>query len=396
MRKITVVVLFTALTAGSAAHGQTITASSSVLSTVSAARTASAGSDDLWTPGESFNLDADDLFTSTGTVQVAARSSSENVGVATSGSTITVTSMKVGTATVTITGTVGSAFTSTQTISNIATISFDLTVDELPLEITLSIPAVTTLVEGDSMTLTLTANKALTSDTAVSFTRISGTADVGDYEAVLSVTMTAGSTNVTTALVAKQDFKTEPAETLTLEGRFGNGDKTNQVAVNIHDRVDNRSLTDIVQRGDAVYYWFAVDGADGSVLSTVDHSITFEPWGDAHFDAQSQSQSCQRCAFLVYTNYRLSDGAWAQRAQVYHYRDGASTMVLPLESWGPRGYHAISVRFLTESDFRLGYSVPSSAVFNLVVTDLSAPAPSSLTLHRMMPEEAERVARSWR
>ena len=205
-----------------------------VMETVNAARMAAAGSDDLWTPGEMFELDGEDLFTSDNTVQVAAMSSSGAVGVSTQGGTVMLQAMEVGTSTITITGTVASSFTSTQTVDNIATIEFDLEVDELPLAIELSGPDDMNIAEGMSAMVTATANRAVNADTRVELNLVGGSGSPADYS-VEPIMIMNGQTTGTTMLMATEDGMEEAMETLELEGTFGSGMKTNKLTFNIWD-----------------------------------------------------------------------------------------------------------------------------------------------------------------
>ena len=206
---------------------------------VDAARMASAGSDDKWTPGEMFNLDGDDLFTSDSPVQVAATSSSGAVGVSTQGSMVMLEAMEVGTATITITGTVLSSFTSSQSVDNIASVEFDLEVEQLDLAITLSGPDDMNLPEGMSAMVTATANRAVTADTRVELNLVDGSGSPADYS-VEPIMIMSGQTTGTTMLMATEDGMDDAGtgmpETLTFEGTFGRGmTTTNRVTFNIWD-----------------------------------------------------------------------------------------------------------------------------------------------------------------
>ena len=205
-----------------------------VMATVNTARMAAAGSDDLWTPGEMFELDGDDLFDSEMTVDVAARSSGAAVGVSTQSGMVMLEAMEVGTATITITGTVASSFTSTQTVDNIATIEFDLEVDELPLAITLSGPDDMNIAEGMSAMVTATANRAVNADTRVELNLVGGSGSPDDYS-VEPIMIMSGQTTGTTMLTATEDSMEEAMETLEIEGTFGSGMKTNKLTFNIWD-----------------------------------------------------------------------------------------------------------------------------------------------------------------
>ena len=201
------------------------------------ARMASAAGDgnDLWTPGEMITLDGDDLFTSDMTVQVSARSSGGAVGASTQGSMVMLDAMEVGMATITITGTViSSSFNSSQEVDNIAVLTFDLTVDELPLAITLSGPDDMNIAEGMSAMVTATANRAVNADTRVELNLVGGSGSPADYS-VEPIMIRNGQTTGTTMLMAAEDGMEEAMETLELEGTFGSGMKTNKLTFNIWD-----------------------------------------------------------------------------------------------------------------------------------------------------------------
>ena len=203
--------------------------------TVTVARTAAAGDDDEFTTGEEFSLGTRDLFTSTSPLQLSAQSSDPSVvRVSAAGDTITVTAVGPGTAVITVTGRVVDSAT-TQTTADAATVEFDVTVDGLDLEITLSAPADRNLTEGDSVTVTATANGAVADDTTITLTPVGGNASPADYS-VEPIMIMSGQTTGTTMLTATEDGMTEQMETLELEGRFGSGMKTdNTLTFNIWD-----------------------------------------------------------------------------------------------------------------------------------------------------------------
>ena len=204
-----------------------------VMTTVTAKRTAAAGDDQLWTPGEMFSLMRSDLFTSTNPVGLSASSSSSSVSASVAGDTITLTAMSVGTATIKIIGSVDAPPVTTQTISNLATVEFDVTVDELPLAITLSGPEDMNITEGKSAMVTATANRAVTMDTMVELFATGGTASPSDYT-VDSIQIMSGKMTGTTMVMATDDDMAETSETLTLEGRVGSM-KTNALTFTIWD-----------------------------------------------------------------------------------------------------------------------------------------------------------------
>ena len=202
--------------------------------TVTVARTAAAGDDNEFTTGEEFSLGTRDLFTSTSPLTLSVQSSDPSVARASAaGDTITVTAVGPGTAVITVTGRVVDSAT-TQTTADAATVEFDVTVDGLDLEITLSAPD-RDLTEGDSVTVTATANGAVADDTTITLTPVGGNASPADYS-VESIMIMSGQTTGTTMLTAREDGMAEQMETLELEGRFGSGMKTdNTLTFNIWD-----------------------------------------------------------------------------------------------------------------------------------------------------------------
>ena len=206
-----------------------------VMAAVASARAASAGADELWRPGDMFMLDKSDLFEdSDNPFTLAARSSNDEVvAVEVRGDTLTVTAMSIGDATVTVTGTAASSVV-TQTRSNLAVIEFDLTVDRAPVGITLSGPADMNIAEGNSVTLTATANDPVTANTEVQLRLTGGSASPEDFS-VMPIMLAAGETTGTTELTAREDMTAEAMETLTITGRFGDGMTTNSLTFNIWD-----------------------------------------------------------------------------------------------------------------------------------------------------------------
>lgn len=206
-----------------------------VMAAVASARAASAGADELWRPGDMFMLDKSDLFEdSDNPFTLAARSSNDEVvAVEVRGDTLTVTAMSIGDATVTVTGTAASSVV-TQTRSNLAVIEFDLTVDRAPVGITLSGPDDMNIAEGMSVTVTATANDPVTADTTVTLRLAGGSASPEDFS-VMPIMLAAGQTTGTTELTAREDMTAEAMETLTIEGRFGDGMMTNALTFNIWD-----------------------------------------------------------------------------------------------------------------------------------------------------------------
>ena len=204
------------------------------------------GTDEQLDPGEGFSVESDDLFEVTVTVQLTATSSDPAVATVSVGAdgTITVTARSAGTATITVTATETSPSGEVviRTTANSATVEFDVTVGQLPdaqpLEITLSGPADTTLVEGGrTATVTATTNRAVLAETTVElFAPVGGfvTASDDDYR-VEPIVIRAGGTTGTTVLTAVEDGQTETAETLVLRGRAGNVTSSNSLTFTIYD-----------------------------------------------------------------------------------------------------------------------------------------------------------------
>ena len=212
-----------------------------VRATIDAAISDAAGDDDQLNPGEGFSLMTRDLFVSPDPVALSATSSDPAVAeAAAGGDTVTVTARSAGTATITITGTVDSSSVVTQTTANVATVAFDVTVDEQPLAFRLSGPDDRTLVEGGpaaTVTATVTTNRPVTADTTIELFALRGTANTAspdDYR-VEQIVIRAGETMGTTMLTAVEDNRAEPAETLTLQGRAGDVRSNNTLTFTIYD-----------------------------------------------------------------------------------------------------------------------------------------------------------------
>ena len=212
-----------------------------VRATVNAAIADAAGDDGQLNPGEGFSLMTRDLFVSPDPVALSATSSDPAVAeAAAGGDTVTVTARSAGTATITITGTVDSSSVVTQTAANVATVAFDVTVDEHPLAFRLSGPDDRTLVEGGpaaTVTATVTTNRPVTADTTIELFAPRGTANTAsldDYR-VEPIVIRAGETTGTTLLTAVEDNRAEPAETLTLQGRAGDVRSNNTLTFTIYD-----------------------------------------------------------------------------------------------------------------------------------------------------------------
>ena len=214
-----------------------------VRATVNTRIATAAGDDGQLNPGEGFSLMTRDLFVSPDPVALSATSSDPAVAeAAAGGDTVTVTARSAGTATITITGTVDSSSVVTQTAANVATVAFDVTVDEQPLVFRLSGPDDRTLVEGGpaaTVTATVTTNRPVTADTTIELFAPRGTANTAsgdDYRLEpMQIVIRAGEMTGTTLLTAMEDNQAEPAETLTLQGRAGDVRSNNTLTFTIYD-----------------------------------------------------------------------------------------------------------------------------------------------------------------
>ena len=224
-----------------------------VETTIETAIETATGGDDQLDPDDDFDLDPDELFDTSTDVEYRLTAVSSNPAVARVevGATITVTAISAGTATITITATIvvsSSLDIVTRTTADSAIVEFDVTVagDEQPLNITLSGPADTTLVEGGPAAMvTATADRAVTADTTVELFAPPGgavTAESADYR-VEPIMIRAGETTGTTMLTAVEDNREEPVETLVLRGRVGDVRSSNTVTFRIHDADDTPTIS---------------------------------------------------------------------------------------------------------------------------------------------------------
>ena len=179
-------------------------------------------------PGGDFMVDASELFTydaSAVDVTYTAAVEGDAASVSTSGDMVTVLARKPGDATVTVTAhattRASSAVSTSQTVANTASVSFDVTVVLADLDVTLSGPEDMNITEGMSVMLTATANRAVTADTTVRLSLSGGTASPIDYS-VENITIEEGETVGTTMLMATTDDEAERSETLELKAYLGN------------------------------------------------------------------------------------------------------------------------------------------------------------------------------
>ena len=201
-----------------------------------------AGDDAMFNPGDMAELDASMMFEVMEgySASYAAESDAMNVAsTSVSGSMVAVTAGEAGMAHVVITATATMAVGVDigQPATNVATVTFPVTVVLADLMVTLSGPADMNLVEGMSYELTAMANRAVTEDTMVELVQTDGTASPADYE-VENITIMVGETMGSTMLMVSEDDMMENAdnmaEMLTLEGRVG-AMKTNSVSFYLWD-----------------------------------------------------------------------------------------------------------------------------------------------------------------
>ena len=196
---------------------------------VEAAVMAAMGSAPL-NPGGDFMVDAGELFTSdSDTYDVTYSASVDGTAVSASvtGDMVTVTAREAGDATVTVSANAearaSSAVSTSQTVANRASVSFDVTVVLADLVVTLSGPPDTNITEGGQpYIVTATANRAVTADTTIRLELAAGSdASPNDYS-VGTITIGNGETTGTTEVRATADTNPETSETLVLQGYLGN------------------------------------------------------------------------------------------------------------------------------------------------------------------------------
>ena len=196
---------------------------------VEAAVMAAMGSAPL-NPGGDFMVDAGELFTSdsdTYDVTYSASVDGTAVSASVSGDMVTVTAREAGDATVTVSANAearaSSAVSTSQTVANRASVSFDVTVVLADLVVTLSGPPDTNITEGGQpYIVTATANRAVTADTTIRLEPAAGSdASPNDYS-VGTITIGNGETTGTTEVRATADTNPETSETLVLQGYLGN------------------------------------------------------------------------------------------------------------------------------------------------------------------------------
>ena len=182
---------------------------------VEAAMAEALGDGEGLNPGESFTVMMTDLFDPPMDGYTASYGASVSAGgvvsYSVSGDAVTVTAEKAGDATVTVTATAReatSSATGSQSVSNVAEVEIPVTVTDKVLTLTLDAPGAMdgNVVEGMDYDITVTANRAVLEDTAVTFMRGEmSEADVRDYS-IDGVTIMSGETMATARLMVTEDM----------------------------------------------------------------------------------------------------------------------------------------------------------------------------------------------
>ena len=209
-----------------------------------------AAGDDGLNPGESFTIMTSDLFTVAEGYTAAYGVSVEGgaVSVSASSDSATVTAKSAGEAKVTVTATAkmaSSSFIPSQTVFNIAEITFPVTVVDKVLVVTLEMPDGVmngNIVEGSSYDINVAANRAVSADTEVMINRDRAGSDAGDDDfSVSSATIMAGHESATAELMVTEDNMPDSGaegsmgEVLVLFGMV-NGEQTNALTFTIWDQ----------------------------------------------------------------------------------------------------------------------------------------------------------------
>ncbi len=212
------------------------------------ARNAAEGADDLWTSGDDdLAIKLGDLFRLPAegfTVSADATSADAKVVMAEADEgVVSVTAVGPGTTTVTVTATTAtsaSGASGAQISPDIASVEFEVEVDELALVLMLSGPEdmdMMNLVEGgDGAMVTVTANQKVAEDIEVMIMRdrSKSTASEDDYE-VGMLTIEAGEMSGTTMVMAVEDDMAEDMEELVLYAMAGDIQATGEVKFYLWD-----------------------------------------------------------------------------------------------------------------------------------------------------------------
>ena len=265
--------MFDATVSGVAANGTETSASAGILSLyiedgttrkiepkateadydgIKAAIAAGAGDEGL-NPGETVSIMTSDLFTVADgyTASYGASADGDSAGVSTSGEMVTIDALKAGESKITVTGTARMASSSlmpSQTVSNVAELTFPVMVVDKALVVTLEMPGNVmngNIVEGSSYEIGVSANRMVTeAEGSVEVTlmrdRSQSDADDSDFS-VGSATIMAGYDSATAELTVTEDMEPDSGtndnmgEQLVLYGMAGDME-TNALTFTIWDQ----------------------------------------------------------------------------------------------------------------------------------------------------------------
>ena len=241
-------------------------------------------------PGESFTVMGSDLFTAPMDGYTVSYSSSVSgdgsVTAPVSGNSIEVNAVKAGTSTVTVTATATAAASSatiSQSVSNVASVTFDVAVTDTPLSVTVAADS-DTVEEGGTVTLTATASRAVTSgDGAVSVSL----EVVGDAEASAnSITIAEGDTTGTATLKIGHDAENYSDSTVTVLYQGSGVEGTQRIEIAVTNIGDEPPVEPTVSAVEGAAGMIAAEIAKaagdgdwvvGGMVATIDMSTLFEP-----------------------------------------------------------------------------------------------------------------------
>ena len=213
---------------------------------------AGAGEEGL-NPGETVSIMTSDLFTVADgyTASYGASADGDSASVSTSGEMVTIDALKAGESKITVTGTARMASSSlmpSQTVSNVAELTFPVMVVDKALVVTLEMPGNVmdgNIVEGSSYEIGVSANRMVTeAEGSVEVTlmrdRSQSDADDSDFS-VGSATIMAGYDSATAELTVTEDMEPDSGtndnmgEQLVLYGMAGDME-TNALTFTIWDQ----------------------------------------------------------------------------------------------------------------------------------------------------------------
>ena len=215
---------------------------------------AGAGDDGKLNPGEMVEIMTSDLFDVMDgySASYGVSVSSDAVSASASGSMVTINALKAGPAEVTITGSasMSSGLKPSQTVSNVASLTFPVNVVDKALMITLEMPDNVmdgNIVEGMPYEIGVMANRMVTEaegsvEVAIMADRSASDARAGEDYTVGNATIMAGYDSATATLDVLEDNMPDAGtndnmgEVLVLYGEYGDGMQTNDLMLTIWDK----------------------------------------------------------------------------------------------------------------------------------------------------------------